>query len=53
MLEFFVSFHNTATLAEKTRLHALKSRILDVLRFEEMQGNTAVADYIAMLTSPN
>lgn len=49
VLDEFVSFYQAASELEKSRLHTLKSRVRDILKFEAIQGNERVATFISHL----
>ncbi len=46
ILEEFFAFYSQTGINEKTRLSALRSRIKDFLKFEELQGNAKAAEFI-------
>jgi hypothetical protein len=45
LLNEFIDIYNTGSEEKRNRLNALRSRILDILRFEEMQGNSTVTSF--------
>lgn len=47
VIKEFLSLYSSASELEKSRLHTLRSRLLDILKFEQLQGNPKAVVFIA------
>lgn len=47
VLEEFVKIYTSASDLEKSRLHTLRSRVQDILKFEKLQGNSKAEAFIS------
>lgn len=49
IIEEFASFYSASNEDSKARLHTLKSRMRDILKFEQLQGNARAAELLDII----